>query len=561
MFFLKIRIRHIQRYREIVVALSRNGFGLFAKELGLLDLISFPKQFSAEEQQEIHTKTKANRIRSFLEELGPTFIKIGQIASTRPDLIPADIIHELEKLQDKVLPFSYQNVKQIIEEELNQSIDDIFEDFHEVPLAAASIGQVHYGVLKSGEQVAIKIQRPNIEKIIETDLEILQNLAELAEHRFEWAARYRIRDIIEDFSKSLQAELNYTIEGRNAEKVANQFKHNPQVLVPEIYWSHSTSKVLTMEYIEGTKLNELKKLDAVGLDCKVLAERVVQAIFHQILIEGFFHGDPHPGNILSLPGEIIVFMDFGMVGSLSPDLKYHLASLVISMKRQNTSGVIKAITQMGLIPDDVNIKQLTSDVDDLKQNYYDVPLSQVSLGTALHELFTIAYKHHIQIPSDLTLLGKTLLTIEGVVEKLDPELSIIKLAEPFGRQLLKERYHPKKVAENVIDYVMENGEILIQLPKQFKELISVMKNGKIRMAITIPELNLFLTKLDRISNRLSFSIVLLSFSIIMAGLIMGSALSRKSTLLWNLPAIEIGFGIAILMFFWLIYSIFKSGRF
>lgn len=558
---MKIRIRHIQRYREIVVALSRNGFGLIAKELGLLDLISFPKRVKIEEQQEIHTKTKANRIRSFLEELGPTFIKIGQIASTRPDLIPTDIIHELEKLQDKVSPFSYQNVKQIIEEELNHPIDDIFDDFHEVPLAAASIGQVHYGVLKSGEQVAIKIQRPNIEKIIETDLEILQHLAELAEYRLEWAARYQIRDIIEEFSNSLKTELKYTIEGRNAEKVAKQFEHNPQIVVPKVYWNYSTSKVLTMGYIEGTKLNELKKLDEQELDRKVLAERVVQAIFHQILIEGFFHGDPHPGNIISLPGEVIVFMDFGMVGSLSPDLKYHLASLIISMMRQNTGGVIKAITQMGLVPDDVNMKQLTSDVDYLKQNYYDVPLSEVSLGKALHELFTIAYKHRIKIPPDLTLLGKTLLTIEGLVEKLDPELSIIKLAEPFGRQLLKERYHPKKVAENVIDYVMENGEILIQLPKQLKELTSVMKNGKIRMAITIPELNLFLTKLDRISNRLSFSIVLLSFSIIMVGLIIGSALSRKSTLLWNLPAIEIGFGVAILMFFWLLYSIFKSGKF
>ncbi|CUB46206.1 putative protein kinase UbiB [Bacillus cereus] len=558
---MKIRIRHIQRYRDIAMAFSRNGFGLIVKELGLQDLLSLSKRFNRVEQQEIHLKTKAERIRSFLEELGPTFIKMGQIASTRPDLIPADIIYELEQLQDKVSSFSYQEVKQIIEEELDCAIEDIFEEFQETPLAAASIGQVHYGLLKSGERVAIKIQRPNIEKIIKIDLEILQHLAELAELRLEWAARYQIRNIIEEFSKSLQAELNYTIEGQNAEKVAHQFKYHPDICVPKVYWDYTSSKVLTMEYMEGIKLNEFKKLDDQGLNRKVLAERVVQAILHQILIEGFFHGDPHPGNILLLPREVIVFMDFGMVGSLSPELKQHLASLVISMMRQNTRGVIKAITGMGLVPDDVNMKQLTADVDYLKQNYYDVPLSQVSLGKAVHELLNIAYKHHIQIPSDITLLGKTLLTIEGVVEKLDPELSILKVAEPFGRQLLKERYHPRKVAEDVLDYVIENGEILIQLPKQLKELTSVMQKGKMRIAITIPELNLFLTKLDRISNRLSFSIVLLSFSIIMVGLIIGSALSRKSTLLWNLPAIEIGFGVAILMFLWLLYSIFKSGKF
>jgi len=199
------------------MAFSRNGFGLIVKELGLQDLLSFPKRFNKVEQQEIHLKTKAERIRSFLEELGPTFIKIGQIASTRPDLIPADIIHELEQLQDKVSSFSYQEVKQIIEEELDCAIEDIFEEFQENPLAAASIGQVHYGLLKSGERVAIKIQRPNIEKIIETDLEILQHLAELAEIRLEWAARYQLRDIIEELSKSLRAELNYTIEGQNAD--------------------------------------------------------------------------------------------------------------------------------------------------------------------------------------------------------------------------------------------------------------------------------------------------------------------------------------------------------
>lgn len=293
----------------------------------------------------------------------------------------------------------------------------------------------------------------------------------------------------------------------------------------------------------------------------MLAERVVQAIFHQILIEGFFHGDPHPGNILALPGEVIVFMDFGMVGRLTPEMKYHFASLVIAMMHQSTDGVIKAITRMGLVPDDVNMQQLRSDVDQLRGNYYDVPLSQVSLGEAVNDLFSVAYQHHIQIPADLTLLGKTLLTIEGMVEKLDPELSIIKVAEPFGRQLLKERYHPKKVAEHVLNHLVEYGEILTQLPKHVQELTSVMKKGKIRMEITIPELDLFLTKLDRISNRLSFSIVLLSFSIIMVGLIIGSALSRQSTLLWNIPAIEIGFGVAILMFLWLLYSIFKSGRF
>lgn len=555
------RIRHFQRYRDIVAAFSRNGFGFLIKELGLLELLSLPKRLFVEDYPEIHSKTLGERIRLFLEELGPTFVKIGQIASTRPDLIPADIIHELEKLQDRVPPFSFQEVKTIIEQELGVAIDSVFEEFHESPLAAASIGQVHFAVLNSGERVAVKIQRPNIKKIIETDLEILQELALLAELRLKWAAQYQLRDMVEEFSMSLRAELNYTIEGRNAEKIDKQFENDPKIRIPKVYWNYSTPKVLTMEYIEGKKLNEIQKNEDEEYNHKILAERLVHAIFHQILIEGFFHGDPHPGNIIALPGEVIVFMDFGMVGRLTTELKSHFASLVISMMRQNTDGVIKAITRMGLVPDDVNMQRLRSDVDQLKEKYYDVPLSQVSLGEAVNDLFSIAYQHHIQIPADLILLGKTLLTIEGTVEQLDPELSIIKMAEPFGRQLLKERYHPRKVAEKVLNHMFEYAEILTELPKSIQQYTTVLKKGKMRMEITIPELDLFLTKLDRISNRLSFSIVLLAFSIIMVGLIIGSALSRQSLLLWNIPAIEIGFGVALLMFLWLLYSIFKSGKF
>ncbi|WP_307192608.1 ABC1 kinase family protein [Mesobacillus stamsii] len=555
------RIRHFQRYRDIVAAFSRNGFGFLIKELGLLELLSLPKRLFVEDYPEIHSKTLGERIRLFLEELGPTFVKIGQIASTRPDLIPADIIHELEKLQDRVPPFSFQEVKTIIEQELGVAIDSVFEEFHESPLAAASIGQVHFAVLNSGERVAVKIQRPNIKKIIETDLEILQELALLAELRLKWAAQYQLRDMVEEFSMSLRAELNYTIEGRNAEKIDKQFENDPKIRIPKVYWKYSTPKVLTMEYIEGKKLNEIQKNEDEEYNHKILAERLVHAIFHQILIEGFFHGDPHPGNIIALPGEVIVFMDFGMVGRLTTELKSHFASLVISMMRQNTDGVIKAITRMGLVPDDVNMQRLRSDVDQLKEKYYDVPLSQVSLGEAVNDLFSIAYQHHIQIPADLILLGKTLLTIEGTVEQLDPELSIIKMAEPFGRQLLKERYHPRKVAGKVLNHMFEYAEILTELPKSIQQYTTVLKKGKMRMEITIPELDLFLTKLDRISNRLSFSIVLLAFSIIMVGLIIGSALSRQSLLLWNIPAIEIGFGVALLMFLWLLYSIFKSGKF
>lgn len=554
------RIRHMSRYRDIAIALIRHGFGIVVEEIGFAQFLSLPRKmfFDAKEKD---GKTTGERIRLVLQELGPTFVKLGQIASTRPDLLPEEIIHELEKLQDQVSPFSFEEVRNIVQKELGADLNQIFRQFADVPLAAASIGQVHQAILHSGEKVAVKVQRPNIANVIETDLEILQDLAILAERRLEWAARYQIRDMVDEFSRSLRAELDYTIEARNAEKISNQFKNDPNIYIPKVFWEYSTKKVLTMEYVEGVKFNELERLKQNGYNLKNLADRLTKAIFRQIFIEGFFHGDPHPGNVLVLPGEAIAFIDFGMVGRLNPEMKYHFSSLVIALMRQSTDGVIKSICQMGLVPDDVNLMQLRDDVEQLREKYYHVSLSKISLGEAVNDLFRVAFRHSIRLPRDLTLLGKTLLTVEGMVEKLDPGFRILDIAEPFGRQLLKERWQPKNVAEVVWKRVSDYGEMLIDFPKNMKELTSLIKQGKLHLEIDVPKLDHFLKKLDQISNRLSFSIVLLSFSIIMVGIIIGSSMGRQSTLLWKIPAIEIGFGVATLMFVWLLYSIFKSGRF
>jgi len=559
---IKKKIRHIQRYRDIVYAFTKYGFGFVMKELGLLDLLSVPKRVFVEGNQSLNSRTTGERIRMFLEELGPTFVKIGQIASTRPDIIPAEILQELVKLQDNVSLFSFDEVKRIIEEELADSLENSFAEFSETPLAAASIGQVHHALLLTGERVAVKVQRPNIMSVIETDLEILQDLARLAESRIDWVERYQIRTIVEELSRSLREELDYENEGRNAEKIAKQFSKDSKVHIPKVYWVYTTKKILTMEFIDGIKLNEIERLHQEGYDTKVLGEKVVNAIFHQILIDGFFHGDPHPGNIVALPGQVIAFMDFGMVGRITPEMRSHIASFVIALMRKNTADVVRAITSMGLVPEDVNVKQLHSDVDKLREKYLDVPFSQMSVGTAVNELFSVAYRHKITIPTDLTILGKTLLTLEGTVEKLNHEISILAVAEPFGKQLLIDRFKPKNMAEFAWSNFSEYGNILQEFPKTIKDFTSVMKKGKMQIEISTPEIDPVLNKLNRISNRLSFSIILLSFSIILVGIIIGASLSgQTSILLYKMPVIEIGFGIAAALFLLLLYSIFRSGRF
>lgn len=554
------RIRHLKRYRDVAKVLARHGFGFFVEEIGLVHMLSLPKRLFTD-WEEIDPLSMGERLRQVLEELGPTYVKIGQLASTRADIIPQDILSELEKLQDSVTPFSFEEVRRIIEEELGSPLETIYSTFDETVIAAASIGQVHLAQLRTGERVAVKVQRPNIKALIETDLEILLDLAMLAEHRMVRLERLQLGDVVEEFAKSLRHELDYTIEARNAEKIAKQFKADSTIYIPGIFWDYSTQKVLTMEFVEGLKLNQFEDIEEKGYDRKDIAEHLVRALFHQVLIEGFFHGDPHPGNIFLLRGGVLSFIDFGMVGRLSQEMKYNFASMVIAMMRQNTESMIQAILRIGIIPEDVNLPLLTKEVDDLREKYMDVPMSRISLGGAIGDLLGIAFHHQIRIPADFTLLAKCLLLLEGIVEKLDPQLSIMDMAKPFGVRLLKERYHPRTIAGQVWHNISDYGELLVDLPKQMKLLMRDVLRGRIHLDVGVPELDVFLRKLDRISNQISFSIVLLSFSIVMMGLIIASALGRQPIMLWQIPAIEIGFGAAALMLIWLLISIFKSGKF
>jgi len=555
------RIRHIKRYRDVAKVLARHGFGFFVEEMGLLHMLSLPKRLFTD-TEEMDPMSVGERIRLVIEELGPTYIKIGQIASTRADIIPPEILSELEKLQENVPSFSFEEVSEIIEEELGSPLEEIFSSFDEKVMAAASIGQVHRAQLRStGELVAVKVQRPRIKAMIETDLEILLDLATLAENRMKRMERLQLRDVVEEFAKSLRNELDYTIEGRNAEKIAKQFKTDKTIHIPSIYWDYSTRKVLTMEFIQGLRLNQFEALEKNGYDHKVLAEQLVRALFHQVLIEGFFHADPHPGNIFLLKGGVISFIDFGMVGRLTLDMKHNFASLIIAMMRQNTASMIKAVLRIGIVPEDVNLSLLSNDVDELRERYMDVPMSRISLGEAISDLFEVAFRHQIRIPSDFTMVAKCLLILEGIVEKLDPHLSIMDMAEPFGIQLLKGRYRPSTIAGRVWHNVSDYGDLLVDLPKQMKDLIRNLVRGRIRIEVSVPELDIFLRKLDRITNQISFSIVLLSFSIVMAGIIIASALGQQPITFWQISVIEIGAGMAGLMLLWLFISIFKSGKF
>lgn len=555
-------MRHMARYRDIATAFTKNGFGYFVRELGLDRVFSLPRRLLVNRDQNLEDKTVGERIRQFLEDLGPTFIKVGQLASTRPDLIPKDIRMELSKLQDHISPVPFEQVRKIIEDELEGEMEELFYSFEESPLGVASIGQVHEAVLPTGEKVAVKVQRPNVGKQVHIDLEILHEMAERAEKRLDWAKRYQVVDVVEEFKKSITSELDYEHEGRNADLMAKQFEDDPQVYIPEIYWDYTTKKVLTMEYVEGIKLNDQEGLAQAQCDNKWLAEKLVQAIFYQMFEDGYFHADPHIGNFFALPEENgIAFMDFGLVGRLSKDMQRNLASIVIAMTSQDTKKMTRAMKRMGVVPADIDEHEWEGDVDQFLIKYYDVPFSEISLGQSITDMFQIAHKHQIEVPSDFTLIGKTMLTLEGVVAQLDPDFSIITAAEPFGRKLIRDKYHPKRFAKEIYDQVDEYADVIEEMPEIVRELTALAKERKIPVELRIPALNYILSKMDRVSNLLSFSIILLAFSLIMTGIIIGSAIAGQGSVLWDIPALEIGFVIAVGMLAWMIYSIFRSGRF
>lgn len=554
----KNRIRHLLRYRTIASAIARNSFGYVTD--GIEGLRHKPHRGDWEADWPKERKL-GYRIRLMLEELGPTFVKLGQIASTRPDQVPAGMIEELQKLQDHVKPFPYVEVRKLVEKELHAPIGDVFRSFSREPLAAASIGQVHRAVLNTGEQVIVKVQRPGVQASMETDLAILSEWARISEGKLDWARHYRLRDAIGELGKALLNELNYVEEARNAEKMAASNKL-PYIHIPAIHWHYTTRRILTMELVKGIQLSDREGIRQAGYDSKLIAKRLTTAVFSQILEAGFFHADPHPGNVMALPDNRLAFLDFGMVGKLPHAMKKQFASFVVALRNQSTKGVLRAIGNMGVIPEECEPDKLYEDVEELRLKYYRVPLNQVSIGVAVQDLFRVAYRHRIRIPGEMTMLGKSMLTMEGVAASLDPDISVMDVAEPFGKKLFLEQINPLELGKRVWEELPEYVDLLQKAPSGLKELAGMLRKGKLRVEADSPQLGELLGKLDRLINRLSFSIVLLALSIVMLGLIVGAAISgTTSPIIGKVPVIEAGFLIALLMFFWLIYAIFRSGRF
>ncbi|MEH7442185.1 AarF/UbiB family protein [Bacillus sp. JJ1122] len=554
------RLRRLNRYREIALILVKYGFGYVLEEVGLFQVLSLKDRIVAEVKHG-NTKEAGYRIRCMLEELGPAFIKLGQLLSIRSDLLPAEIVKELEMLQDQVPPVPVEEIKAKIHQEFGRPVDQVFQTFNEECIAAASIGQVHEAALPSGETVMVKIQRPGIRQVVYTDLEILMDLSKLIEQRYDWAEYYNLTEMVEELSESIRRELDYSEEARNTDIIQRQFEECESIKVPEIFHDYSTDQILTMEKIDGIKLNELHPMAATIDEKRKIADLLVSAFITQILREGFFHGDPHPGNILYIPeNQQLVFIDFGQVGRLSASMRYDSSSMMMGIMQEDTHQIVKAIFRMAYVPSDINERHFYDDVEAIRKMVDHSPKEGLSLGLTVKELFSAAQEHRIILPKEMTMMGKALVTIEGIISEMDPELDMIALAKPYGEQLMRERYDPLKMGKRLWNKADDFTDTLTNIPKKMEDVLDQTSKGDLKFEISLSEINRILHKFDRISNQVSFSLTLLAFSIVVLGLIVGATFGNN-TMLTSVPAIEIGFFIAFMMFLWIIYSILKSGRF
>ena len=557
MGFITRTYAYVQRYRQILFVLIRYGFDDLIATLGVeqhLDIGWIPFTRKRKDKQ-VEALSSAARIRLVLQELGPTFIKMGQTLSTRSDLLSEDVLSELVKLQDDVPSFPVAEAKKIVERELAAPCSELFAWFDEQPLAAGSIGQVHRGRLHSGEEVVLKIQRPGIRKTIQVDLEIIHHLASLMERHMELGHVHKPTSVADEFARTLRAELDYNIEAANLERFTRLFEDNPHVSIHPLYRDYTTDKVLTVGYVEGTKPTKHERLLSRGLDPQEIAARGCELVMDQIFSHGFFHADPHPGNIMVLADNVICFLDFGMVGRIDRQSREQFADLLANVVSHNEVKAAEALLKLTHSHALVDRLSLEREITELIDRYLYRPLKDLEVGKLIRRLLDLTVKYELRIPAHFFLLIKAVSQIEDLGRSLDPDFDFAAQATPHIRRLLLNRYHPKRVLRDFYETASDMAYLVKEVPGEVRELLKQAKRGQMKIELEHLGLRPLQNTLQRLSNRISSAIVL-------ASLIVGSSVIVHSNVppTWHeIPVIGLaGFLISGVMGFALLRSIAKD---
>ncbi|HWI60314.1 MAG TPA: AarF/ABC1/UbiB kinase family protein [Symbiobacteriaceae bacterium] len=543
------RSQILRRYQVVLRVFSRYGFGWLADHMGL----GGPARPTPEEQR----GGRGERLRRAFEELGPAYVKLGQMLSTRGDLLPADIVTALERLQDQVSAFPYEQALALIEGELGAPLERHFRWIEPVPIAAASLGQVHEAVLADGRPVVIKVQRPGVREQVELDLQVLQGLAALAARRTGWGRSYDLPGVAREFAGMLRAELDYRQEGRNADRFRQHFADESMVRFPEVIWEQTTGRVLTLERVGGLRITDREGMRRQGTNPGAVAQRLAGAIFRMVLRDGFFHADPHPGNLFVGEGGQLIFVDMGMVGELTPAMRENIIDYVIGVVTKETDLVVDAILRMGMISRPADMAGLRRDCDRLRQKYGEVPIRDVQLGPALRETLAMARRYEISFPSSYTVLLKSLTTLEAVCRQVDPDATLVGLASPYAELVIETRFKPERILSRLGQDLLDAGRHTLRIPRQVSRLLSAMEEGEWRLALDHTGLEPALQRLSAIANRLAIAILL-------ASLIIGTALvssgGGSQSFLHRYPVADVGFLLIGAVGLWLILSILGSKR-
>ncbi len=510
MFNPKRPIRHLQRYSEIVTVFARHGFGFLFNRPGTDSRFQIPWR-SRQKDVPPQIDQLAVHFRLALEELGPTFIKFGQILSTRPDVLPLSFITELSKLVDSVSPEPWELMRALLARELGRDPETVFASINPQPVASASLSQVHAAVLPDGQEVVIKIQRPNISAIINTDLEILASLAASAQTS-SWGKVYDFTGIADDFGFTLRNELDYQREGRNADRLRESFAHEKHLLyIPKVYWQLSTRQVLVMERIHGIKINDIPALDAAGYDRHKVALHSASMTVKQVLEDGFFHADPHSGNYLIMPGEVIGLVDFGKVGYLRDKDRMDLIRLYIVAIEMDVEGIIDQLVRVGAVREDVDRNRLAYDLSRFLNKYYGVPIKYVRAGELIDEITNITFRHHLRLPATWWLVGQTIVMLEGIGLQLDPDFDVFEAAAPHIQSLMKNLLLPR--GDWVRSVLMDGtnwGELLHRMPRVGNRLLERLERNE-PFGMEIKDIDRILSRADRLVTRLALSLLVAAF--------------------------------------------------
>jgi ubiquinone biosynthesis protein len=542
-----------QRYQEIAEVFLRHGFGYLYKGLGPEWAPSRRSSRSGDPTASpVAEQDLPAHFRQALEELGPTFVKMGQVLSTRPDLLPPAYVAELSKLQDSVPPMPWEAVRDAISQELGRPPEEVFSSINPEPLGAASLGQVHAATLVDGTEVVFKVQRPNIQPTIATDLEILQALAPAAQRTPEG----QIHDFVaeaDDFAYTLNNELDYRLEGRNADRFRANFADEPHVHVPHVYWEHTTPRLLVMERIQGVKIDDVAALDGAGYDRHQVAEHGARMIVKAVLEDGFFQADPHPGNFVVMPGEVIGVMDFGRMGYLRDRDRYDVINLYSAVVSLDSDSIVDLLVRLGAAGTEVDRKGLSRDIERVLSNYYNVSIGDIRIQGLSEVGMPIIRRYHLRLPSNMVLLVQTLAMMQGVAITLDPDFDIWGFSEPYVRQMTWRLALPRRGwGYTLFRQVQELSNLIASLPRMGNRLLEKAEGGGL-LQIGLKDTDAIMKQLDRLVTRLALTLLLAALTISLALLrpADGGAL--------QLP-VTAGYVVALGLTAWLFISILRGTR-